>query len=103
MMGRYKTAHTDERGELIRVPSIKDPIATAGICPECNFCVYHERRETGEVLNGSTPGRCGDSPGECDEPHAKYDTRIFIYRHELREYRARAIVAKMNCAAHPEE
>lgn len=103
MMGRYKTVYAEERGEIIRVPSIEDPIATAGICPECNFCVYHESRETGEIRIGSTKGRCGDSPGCCDELHARYDSNIFIYRHELKEYRARAIVAKMNRAAHPEE
>jgi len=102
-MGRYKTVYADERGELIRVPSIGDPVATAGICPECNFCVYHESRETGEITNGGVSGRCGDGAGGCDEPHANYESRIFIYRHELKEYRARAIVAKMNRAAHPEE
>jgi len=97
MMGRYKTRDTDERGELILVPEIPDPIATGGHSIHCNFCVFSESREDGSFIVGSVAGRCGyEGPGGCRE--IGKDDRIFIYRHELREYRARAIVAKINRA-----
>lgn len=96
-MGRYKTRDVDARGELILVPEIPDPITTGGQSVHCNFCVFHESREDGSLIRVSTTGRCGyESLGGCRE--IGRDDHIFIYRHELREYRARAIVAKINRA-----
>lgn len=95
-MGRYKTVYADERGEIILVPEIPDPIAAGSVRDQyCNFCLYHEDRDTGQ-LNASQ--KCLKVHVGCGGGDV-----IPIYRHELKEYRARAIVAKMNCAAHPEE
>lgn len=99
MMGRYKTRDVDARGELILVPEIPDPITTGGRSTHCNFCVFNESREDGSSIEGAVLGRCGyEGPGGCRE-HGK-DDHIFIYRHELKEYRARAVVAKINRANH---
>lgn len=90
-MGRYKTVMTDARGDLICVPEIPDPISAGSVSARfCNFCVYHEDRDTGQV---HVDKPCGLVSTGCG-----LDT-IYIYRHELPEYRARAIVAKMNYSA----
>jgi hypothetical protein len=95
MMGRYKTRDVDARGELILVREIPDPVLTGGRGQNCNFCVFHESRETGEITMMHFPDRCGyTGPGGCRERYV--DDRIFIYRHELEEYKARALVAKIN-------
>jgi hypothetical protein len=100
-MGRYKTRDTDERGELILVPEIPDHVATGGESMNCNFCVFHENRDTGEIMRNQVADRCGyPGPGGCRENFL--EDRIFIYRHELQEYKARALVAKINRAREPE-
>lgn len=94
-MGRYQTRDVDERGELILVPEIPDPVMTSGESMICNFCVFHESRETGEITPAHVYGRCASTaPGGCREGGRK--DRIFIYRHELQEYKSRALVAKIN-------
>lgn len=91
----YKTRFKDEHGEIIAVPEIRDPVVNDAWGAACNFCIYHESRQTGAHIKETHPERCGSTG--CN---SYGDPKIYIYRHELREYKARAFAAKVNSAAH---
>jgi hypothetical protein len=77
-------------GRILLVPKIADPVV-AERYPNCNFCLGS--------IEGERPLSFARKEELCAEiPCARHGFRIGIFEHEMEEYKARAIVAKINRA-----